>query len=60
MLAGITFRAAAALALPDKGQLQKGKKADFITFETDNYQEITYHQGQLKPLSVWKDGIKIS
>lgn len=60
VLAGITFRAAAALALPDRGQLQKGKKADFITFETDNYQEITYHQGQLKPLSVWKDGIKIS
>ena len=59
VLAGITFRAAAALGLEDRGKLEKGMKADFISFATSNYQEITYHQGQLKPYCVWKDGKQI-
>ncbi len=58
VLAGITYRAAAALELDDRGTLEKGKVADFISFSTDNYQEITYHQGQLRPNGVWKNGIK--
>ncbi|UJH68538.1 imidazolonepropionase [Allomuricauda sp. SCSIO 65647] len=58
VLAGITFRAAAALNLQDRGVLKKGMRADFVAFATDNYQEITYHQGQLKPSGVWKNGIK--
>ncbi|MFD2588526.1 imidazolonepropionase [Croceitalea marina] len=58
VLAGITFRAAAALELSDRGTLEKGKVADFISFPTDDYQEITYHQGQLKPNGVWKNGVK--
>lgn len=59
VLAGITFRAAAALNLKDCGRLEKGMKADFISFATNNYQEITYHQGQLKPSNVWKDGVLV-
>ena len=58
VMAGITFRAAKALNLDDRGVLESGKLADFITFPADNYQEITYQQGQLKPSGVWKNGIK--
>lgn len=56
VLAGITTRAAAALNLKDRGAIAKGKVADFISFPVKNYQEITYHQGQLKPNAVWKNG----
>ena len=56
VLAGITFRAAAALNLKDRGQLTKGFNADFIGFHTDNYQEILYNQGNFKPCMVWKNG----
>ena len=59
VLAGITFRAAAALNLTDRGSLEVGKKADFVIFPTDNYQEVTYHQGQLKPHGVWKNGTRV-
>lgn len=56
VLAGITFRAAAALNLKDRGQLAEGFNADFIGFHTDNYQEILYNQGNFKPCMVWKNG----
>lgn len=59
VLAGITYRAAAALELKDRGTLEEGKIADFITFPAADYKEITYHQGQLKPNAVWKNGTKI-
>ena len=59
VLAGITFRASAALNLLDRGTLETNKLAEFVVFPTDNYQEITYHQGQLKPNMVWKRGEKI-
>lgn len=59
VLAGITSRAAAALRLGDRGKLEAGAQADFVIFPTDNYQEITYHQGQLKPSEVWKKGTPI-
>jgi len=58
VLAGLTFRAAAALKLKDRGVLERGKKADFMVFDTSNYQEITYHQGQLRPSMVFKNGEK--
>ncbi|MFX0555567.1 imidazolonepropionase [Maribacter sp. CXY002] len=57
VLAGITFRAAAALKLKDRGVLKTGHLADFSLFHTDNYQEILYNQGNLKPCMVWKNGI---
>ena len=56
VLAGITFRAAAALNLKDRGRLAEGCHADFIGFHTDNYQEILYNQGNFKPCMVWKNG----
>ncbi|MGB5402734.1 MAG: imidazolonepropionase [Robiginitalea sp.] len=56
VLAGITFRAAAALALKDRGRLVAGQKADIAVFQTDHYNEILYHQGQLRPVQVVKNG----
>ena len=59
VLAGMTFRAAKALDLSDRGILKEGKKADFITFSTTDYQEILYNQGQLLPSDIYIDGEKI-
>ncbi len=56
LLAGITYRAANALNLHDRGRLKPGAVADFVLFPTDNYQEIFYHQGQMIPNRVWKNG----
>ncbi|MDC6350258.1 imidazolonepropionase [Zeaxanthinibacter sp. PT1] len=56
VLAGITFRAAAALQLNDRGIIGTGKKADFVAYPTANYQEILYRQGSLTPSMVWTDG----
>jgi len=58
-LAGITFRSAFALGLEDRGKLEKGMKADFVTFNTDNFQNVLYQQGSLKAESVYIDGEKI-
>lgn len=59
VLAGITFRAAAALGLQDRGVLTFGQLADFILFPTADYREITYQQGRLKPSMVWKRGERV-
>lgn len=59
VLAGITFRAAKALNLEDRGILKKGMKADFVTFKTDNFQNILYQQGSLVAESVFINGNKI-
>ena len=59
VLAGITFRSAFALNLTDRGTLEKGKKADFVTFKTDNFQNVLYQQGSLKAESVYIDGEKV-
>ena len=58
VLAGMTFRAAYALNLEDRGKLESGKKADFVTFKTNNFQNILYHQGSLKTESVYINGQK--
>ena len=55
-MAGITFRAAKALNLTDRGILKKGLKADFVVFETDNFQNILYNQGSLMANEVYIDG----
>ncbi len=47
-LAGITFRAARALRI-EGGILRKGDEAAFTVFETDDFRNIFYQQGQLKP-----------
>lgn len=59
VLSGLTFRAARALRLAERGTLEPNKKADFIAFPTDDFRDIIYNQGQLKPSTVWVDGIKI-
>ncbi len=56
VLAGISFRAAAALRLSDRGKLEEGYLADFCVFHTHNFNEILYNQGNLKPCMVWKNG----
>lgn len=59
VLAGITFRAAKALNLTDRGILKKGMKADFVVYETNNFQNILYNQGSLVASEVYIDGEKI-
>lgn len=59
IFAGLTYRAAAALGLQDRGQLAPKMLADFIAFPADDYREILYQQGKLKPLKVWKRGLMI-
>jgi imidazolonepropionase len=59
VLAGITFRAAAALSLSDRGVLVEGKLADIAIFSCDDYREIFYQQGKLKPSIVIKKGKKV-
>ncbi|MBD8016974.1 imidazolonepropionase [Kaistella pullorum] len=59
VLAGITFRSAFALNLEDRGRLEKGKKADFVTFKTDNFQNVLYQQGSLRASHVYIGGEKI-
>ena len=56
VLSAITFRAAAALNLGDRGVLKKGFLADLSFFPTSNLNEIFYHQGGLKPKFVVKNG----
>ncbi len=56
IFAAVTFRAANALNLKDRGKLQVGQMADFSIYKTDNYQNITYLQGSLDPTFVWKRG----
>ncbi|WP_294239796.1 MULTISPECIES: imidazolonepropionase [Chryseobacterium] len=59
VLAGITFRSAFALRLEDRGRLEEGMKADFVTFKTGNFQNILYNQGSLKSEGVFVDGMRI-
>ncbi len=59
VLAGITFRAAYALGMQDRGTLAKGYKADFVTFKTDNFQNVLYNQGSMSAATVYIDGEKV-
>ncbi len=54
IFSGITFRAAAALGLEDRGTIEEGKIADLVAFPTADFREILYHQGEMKPAQVWK------
>ncbi|WP_164112760.1 MULTISPECIES: imidazolonepropionase [Sphingobacterium] len=59
VLAAVTFRAAQALNLSDRGRLVEGQLADFVIYDTNNYQNITYLQGALQPSAVWKNGAAV-
>jgi imidazolonepropionase len=59
-LAGLTFRAAKALNLTDRGILQTGMLADMQAYLCSDYREILYYQGRMKPALVWKKGERTS
>jgi len=59
VLAGMTFRAAFALGLEERGRLEVGLKADFVSYKTDNFQNVLYNQGSLKAENVFIDGTKV-
>ena len=52
-LAGVTFRAAAALNMQDRGRIRKGMIGDMQAYDTGDYREILYHQGRLRPSIIW-------
>ncbi|HTE01559.1 MAG TPA: imidazolonepropionase [Mucilaginibacter sp.] len=54
VFAGLTYRAAKALNLTDRGTLEKGKLADMQAYPCKDCREILYHQGKLKAGMVWK------
>jgi imidazolonepropionase len=54
VFAGLTFRAAKALNLHDRGAFEKGKLADMQAYPCADYRQILYHQGKLKPNQVWR------
>lgn len=56
VLAGITFRAAAALSLFDRGVIAPNYIADLACFPSQNFSEILYQQGSLKPNMIFKYG----
>ena len=56
VFAGITCRSAKALSLFDRGTLEEGKIADLIAFQTNDFREILYNQGKLKPYFICKRG----
>jgi len=56
VFAGMTFRAAQALNMNDRGILAKGYLADMQAYPCSDYREILYHQGSLKPYQIWKKG----
>lgn len=51
--AALTFRAANALRLTDRGTITEGNLAHMIAFPCKSYQEILYYQGSLKPTKIW-------
>lgn len=59
VFAGLTFRAAKALRLTDRGTISPGKIADLQAYPCNDYREILYHQGEMKPAIVWKNGKRI-
>jgi imidazolonepropionase len=56
LIAAMTFRAAQALGLKDRGKLALGERADMVAFPLSDYREIFYHQGKSKPTAVWVKG----
>jgi len=56
VFAGLTSRAAKALNLNDRGVIATGMLADLQAYPYNDYREILYYQGKLKPGMVWKKG----
>ncbi|MEZ5009120.1 MAG: imidazolonepropionase [Chitinophagales bacterium] len=58
-LAGLTTRAAAALGIQNIGSIEVSNLADFQAYPVDDYREIFYNQGRIKPSKVWKRGVEV-
>ena len=58
-LAGLTFRAAHALRLADRGRLAAGQLADIQLYATEDYRQILYWQGGMEPAVVLKKGKRV-
>ncbi|TSD62671.1 imidazolonepropionase [Inquilinus sp. KBS0705] len=58
VFAGLTYRAAAALKLNKRGILASGMYADMQAYPVNDYRDILYYQGKLKPDEVWIGGSK--
>jgi imidazolonepropionase len=58
-IAGISFRAAKALRLNDRGILKENFIADMQAYPIKDFREIIYLQGSVKPCIVWKNGERI-
>ncbi|MFT6809933.1 MAG: imidazolonepropionase, partial [Saprospiraceae bacterium] len=43
----------------DRGKLESNMLADIVAFPCDDYREILYNQGMIRPSSVWKNGKRI-
>jgi imidazolonepropionase len=56
VFAGLTYRAAKALNLTDRGILAPGMRADMQAYPTNDYRDILYYQGKLKPDLIWING----
>lgn len=56
-LAAITFRAASALNIKDRGVLKPKWAADFVVYPTNDHRDIIYRQGALKPAATVVGGI---
>ena len=57
--AALTFRAAKALNLHDRGTIAPQQLADLQAFPCADYREILYYQGKLKAAVVWKKGRRL-
>jgi imidazolonepropionase len=49
VFAGLTYRAAQALRLQNIGKVEAGFEADLQTYLTNDYRDILYYQGKMKP-----------
>lgn len=57
--AAVTYRAARALELHDRGILRPSMRADFILFPSSDYRDILYYQGEMTPSHVFIKGKKV-
>jgi len=57
--AALTFRAAKALNLSDRGIITSQQLADLQAFPCADYREILYYQGKLNAFGVWKKGMRV-
>jgi imidazolonepropionase len=53
VFAGLTYRAAKALNLHDRGTLAEGMRADMQAYPCADYREILYQQGKMKPQIIY-------